>query len=142
MIFLTGASGYVGMRVGERLAGRGGRVRCLVLPSDRVDPGNRFPAQVVRGDLRDLDTFAAYGDGVRAIVHTACAKPPAAQMRDVNVRGTAHMIEFARRWKVARFVHVSAGAAVLAAESAYGRSLSEAKGSRRSRSIWILGPSR
>ena len=129
MIFLTGASGYVGMRVGERLAGRGGRVRCLVLPADQVDPGNRFPTQVVRGDLRELDSFGAYGDGVTAIVHSASAKPPAsaAEMRDVNVRGTHHLIEFARRWKIPRFVHVSAGAAVSAADSAYGRSLSEAE---------------
>jgi nucleoside-diphosphate-sugar epimerase len=129
VIFLTGASGYVGMRVGERLAGRGGRVRCLVLPADQVDPGNRFPTQVVRGDLCDLETFAAYGDGVNAIVHTAAARPPSpvAQMGDVNVRGTAHMIDFARQWKVARFVHVSACAAVSAADSAYGASLAGAE---------------
>ena len=102
MIFLTGASGYVGMRVGERLAGHSRRVRCLVLPDDPVDPGNFFPTQVVRGDLRDLDTFAAYGDGVNAIVHAASATPSASarDLADVNVRGTAHIIEFARRWKV------------------------------------------
>ena len=129
MIFLTGASGYVGMRVGERLAGRSRRVRCLVLPGDPVDPGNRFPTQVVRGDLRDLDSFAGSGEGVNAIVHIASARPPAsgAELREVNVRGTAHLIEFARRWQVARFVYVSAGAAVSAPESAFGASLAEAE---------------
>jgi nucleoside-diphosphate-sugar epimerase len=129
VIFLTGASGYVGMRVGQRLAGGGRRVRCLVLPADDVDPGNRFPTQVVRGDLRHLDSFVAYGDGVNAIVHAASASPSAsaAELGDVNVRGTANMIEFARRWKVGRFVHVSAAAAVSAPASPYGAAQAEAE---------------
>jgi len=129
VIFLTGASGYVGMRVGERLAGRGRRVRCLVLPSDDVDPGNRFPTQVVRGDVRQLGSFAAYGDGVNAIVHAASASPAASagQLGDVNVRGTAHLIEFARQWKIGRFVHVSAAEAVSAPASRYGAAQAEAE---------------
>jgi nucleoside-diphosphate-sugar epimerase len=129
VIFLTGASGYVGTRIGERLAGRARRLRCLVLPGDPVDPGNLFPTQVVRGDLRDLDSFAAYGDGVNAIVHAASVMPPAGaeRMREVNVRGTAHLIDFARRWQVRRFVYVSAVAAVSSPKSAYGASKAEAE---------------
>jgi nucleoside-diphosphate-sugar epimerase len=129
VLFLTGASGYVGMRVGERLAGRGRRLRCLVLPDDPVDPGNRFPAQVVRGDLRDLDSFAAYGDGVNAIVHAASVMPPAGadHIKDVNVRGTANMIDFARRWEIRRFVYFSAVSAISSPKSAYGASKAEAE---------------
>ena len=79
VIFLTGASGYVGLRVGERMAGLGRRFRSLVLPGDPLDPATRFPTQVVRGDVRELDSFAAYGDGVNAIVHAAAAMPPRAR---------------------------------------------------------------
>lgn len=129
MIFLTGASGYVGMRLGERLAGQGRRLRCLVLPDDRADPSRRFPTQLVRGDVCDLESFAAYGDGVDAIVHGAAVMPPARadRIREVNVRGTANMIEFARRWSIRRFVYFSAVSAVYPEKNAYGASKAEAE---------------
>ena len=129
MLFLTGASGYIGMRVGERLASRNRRVRSLVLPDDPVDPGHRFPTQVVRGDLTLPGSFDAYGDGVNAIVHTAAAMPPAsaARIRAVNLEGTANMVAFARRWKIRRFVYFSAAPPHAAADDAYARSKVEAE---------------
>jgi NADH dehydrogenase len=129
VIFLTGASGYVGVRVGQRLAGRGRRVRSLVLLDDPVNPGARFPTEVVRGDVRDLDSFAAYGEGVNAIVHAAAAMPPARPdlIHEVNVRGTANVIEFARRWGVKRIVYFSAVSAVYPSKNAYGTSKAEAE---------------
>ncbi len=129
MIFLTGASGYVGMRVGERLASQSRRLRCLVMAGDPVDPGHRFPAQVVRGDVCDLESFAAYGEGVNAIVHAAAASPPesAARIREVNVRGTANVIEFARRWRVRRLVCFSAASASSARGDAFAASKAEAE---------------
>jgi NADH dehydrogenase len=81
-----------------------------VLPDDPIDPGNRFPTQVVRGDVTELHSFAAYGEGVNAIVHAAAAMPPAPadRIREVNLRGTANMLEFARRWRIRRFIYFSA----------------------------------
>jgi len=107
VLFLTGASGYIGLRVGERLRAQGETVRALVLPGDPVDPSRRFPCEVVRGDVSRLETFAESGAGVTAIVHAAAVMPPGTpeQMRDVNVQGTANMIAFARRWGVRRFVY-------------------------------------
>ena len=127
VLFLTGASGYIGMRVGERLAGRDRRVRSLVLPDDPVDPGHRFPTQVVRGDLTAPGSFDAYGEGVNAIVHTAAAMPPAsaARIRAVNVEGTANLVAFARRWRIRRFVYLSA--APPGADDAYAASKVEAE---------------
>ena len=129
MLFLTGASGYIGMRVGERLAGRNRRVRSLVLPDDPVDPGGRFPTQVVRGDLTAPGSFDAYGDGVNAIVHAAAAMPPAsaARIRAVNVEGTANMVAFAKRWKIRRFVFFSAAPPGADADDAFAESKMEAE---------------
>ena len=128
MLFLTGASGYVGLRIGERLAGRSRLVRCLVLPGDPVDPARRFPAEVVRGDVCLLESFAAHGEGVNAIVHAAAASPPASaeRIRDVNVRGTANVIEFARRWRIRRLVFLSTATSA-AARDAYASSRREAE---------------
>jgi nucleoside-diphosphate-sugar epimerase len=129
VLFLTGASGYIGMRVGERLAGRNRRVRSLVLPDDPVDPGGRFPTQVVRGDLTSPASFDAYGEGVNAIVHTAAAMPPAsaARIRAVNVEGTTNLVAFAKRWKIRRFVYFSAAPPRAPADDAYAASKVEAE---------------
>lgn len=129
MIFLTGASGYIGMRVGAYFAGKSRRLRCLVLPDDGDDPGNRFPTQVVRGDLSSLDSFAAYGDGVNAIVHAAAAMPPASasRIRAVNVGGTANLIAFAKLWRIRRFVYFSAAPPFPGEHDAYAESKVEAE---------------
>ena len=129
MILLTGATGYIGMRLGARLAAAGERVRCLVLPDDPVDPGRRFDADVVRGDVTSLDSFLSHGEGVTAIVHAAAVMPPAAPdlMQEVNVKGTANVIAFAQRWKVRRIIYLSAVSAAYARKNAYGSSKAEAE---------------
>ena len=129
MLFLTGASGYIGSRVGERLAGGRRRVRSLTLPDDTVDPGNLFPCQVVRGDLTLPGSFDLYGEGVNAIVHAAAAMPPAsaARIRAVNVEGTANVIAFAKRWKIRRLVYLSAAPPRPDADDAYAASKVEAE---------------
>ena len=73
-------------------------VRCLVLPDDDVDPGNRFPTQVVRGDLRHLGQLRRLRrrrERDRARRRRPCRPRRAGPLRDVNVRGTANLIEFA-----------------------------------------------
>src|SRR4029453_4030889 len=72
VILLAGASGYIGLRVGPHLAAAGERIRCLALPGDPVDPGQRFAADVVRGDITHLDSVLPHGEGVDA------SAPPAA----------------------------------------------------------------
>ena len=129
VILLTGASGYIGLRVGPHLAAAGERIRCLALPGDPVDPGQRFAADVVRGDITHLDSVLPHGEGVTAIVHAAALMPPAPpeRMHEVNVRGTANVIAFAQRWKVRRIVYLSAVSAAYAKKNAYGTSKAEAE---------------
>jgi nucleoside-diphosphate-sugar epimerase len=129
VILLTGATGYIGMRLGPRLSAAGERLRCLVLPDDPVNPGRHFAAEVVRGDVTRPDSFASHGEGVTAIVHAAAVMPPGApdQMHEVNVRGTANVIALARRWQVRRIVYLSAVSAAYAKKNAYGESKAEAE---------------
>jgi nucleoside-diphosphate-sugar epimerase len=70
-ILLTGATGYVGARVAERLLARGHHVRGLAR-SDAA--AGRLVAQGVepiRGDLGDRDGLAAASAEADALVHTA-----------------------------------------------------------------------
>src|SRR5664279_4508752 len=91
IVLLTGATGYLGERLLPRLIASGRKVRCLVLPSDKVDPSRIHPCEVVRGDLSHTKELSSIMDGVHTIVHSAALMPPndAEEIRKVNVGGTA-----------------------------------------------------
>jgi nucleoside-diphosphate-sugar epimerase len=129
VLFLTGATGYVGAHLLRRLVATGRPVRALVLPSDPTASLPPAPVDVVRGDVTDLASYAAHGAGVDAIVHSAALMlpNPPERIRRVNVEGTRALLGFAARWGVRRFVYLSAVSAVYAETNSYGRSKAEAE---------------
>jgi dihydroflavonol-4-reductase len=111
-IALTGASGYTGGRLLEALRARGDEVRVLLRGS--TGGGERARAlasSVVGGDLADEGALAALVEGCDAVLHVAAvyrtAGHPDDYYREVNVRGTARLLEAAARAGVRRFVHTS-----------------------------------
>jgi len=128
MIFLTGATGYIGSHLLERFVAQRVPVRCLVLPGDARSPVGAG-VEVVRGDVEHLGSFAPHGQGVEAIVHCAALMPPspADRIRAVNLRGTANVIAFARQWGIRRLVYFSAVSAAYGEKNCYGRSKAEAE---------------
>lgn len=129
MMFVTGATGYVGRFLVRRLVEASLRVRCLVLPDDTLEPLASLPVEVVRGDVTRLETLLPHGDGLGSIVHAAAAmlpNPPALVER-VNVVGTRNVLDFAKRSGVNRVVYLSAVSAVYTRKNSYGRSKAEAE---------------
>ncbi|MBL8607614.1 MAG: NAD-dependent epimerase/dehydratase family protein [Myxococcales bacterium] len=110
-ILVTGATGKVGSRLSERLAGRGDRVRALVRDPARAEALRGAGVELVRGDLLDPASLAAAVRGVDAVVHCAAffrgASPEEAHA--VNDTGTRHLATAAREARVARFVFTSTG---------------------------------
>jgi nucleoside-diphosphate-sugar epimerase len=129
VIFLTGASGYVGTHLLRRLIAKGERVRALVLPSDPAEALRSEPVEIVSGDVTDLASFEAQGAGIAAIVHAAALMLPNApdRIHRVNVLGTAALLRFAAAWDIRRFVYLSAVSAVYPEKNSYGRSKAEAE---------------
>lgn len=129
MIFVTGATGYVGSRLVRHLAAQGERLRCLVLPDDPAEALRGLDVEVVRGDLTDADGFLAHGQGMDALAHVASLMlpNPGHLIEHVNVTGTANVVRFAQQWKVRRLVYVSAVSAAYAHTNVYGRSKREAE---------------
>jgi len=128
VIFLTGATGYVGRHVLQRLRTRGTPVRCLALPGDPVNPSGPG-VEVVRADLLDEQALVPLGHGVSTVVHAAALMLPnrADRIHATNVEGTRHLLAAARGWGAGRFVYVSAVSAVYAEKNYYGRSKAEAE---------------
>ena len=111
-IFLTGAGGFLGSRVLNRLSGEGNRsIVCLIRGKapDSAPPNVRY----VTGDLLEPGGYAAALTGCDTVLHMAAATgkhPPAEYMR-VNRDGTEALIRQARQSGVSRFLFVSTVAA-------------------------------
>jgi uncharacterized protein YbjT (DUF2867 family) len=76
MELVTGATGYVGGKLSERLLGEGRRVRALARDPSRLAP--REGLEAVRGDLLSGDRLAAALEGCATayyLVHSMEARP-------------------------------------------------------------------
>jgi uronate dehydrogenase len=109
LVLLTGATGEVARGVLPFLAGPF-NLRLLSLDPPGDDPRR------VQGDLLDWNALAAAMQGVDSVLHLAVASGHSGVYEDdvfndlrfdVNVKGTYHVFETARRAAVKRVVHVS-----------------------------------
>lgn len=122
-VFLTGATGFVGNHVLGELLSAGYRVRALV----RSPATSLQGCEVIRGDLRNCGELARAIDGCRYVVHCAAlysfAPAQRLEIRAVNVRGTAGLLEAARVAGIERAIVTSSSAALGAARN--GRAATE-----------------
>jgi len=116
---VTGAAGFIGLNLLERLAPRGERVIAVDQREIAADVASRFaPGQLhsVKDDCRDpaLLSRLVADHGVTCVIHTAALTPGLARERDdpftvvsVNLAGTAAALQAAASSGAARFVHAS-----------------------------------
>jgi 2-alkyl-3-oxoalkanoate reductase len=105
---VTGATGFIGRRLVARLAGRGERVRALVLPGE--DAGALGDIGIVRGDVTDPASLAVAVAGVDRVYHLAAVVGdwgPDARFERINVGGTRNVLDAAASARCARVVMVS-----------------------------------
>jgi dihydroflavonol-4-reductase len=115
-VYLTGATGYVGMRLASKLAADGAEVTALVRPQTAAHDLERLGAKVVRGDVTQPATLDLTGQNV--VIHNAAwvgyglptRKRPL--LRRTNVGGTQNVLHAAERAGVGKVVHVSSVAAL------------------------------
>ncbi|MCS7082616.1 MAG: NAD-dependent epimerase/dehydratase family protein [Bacteroidetes bacterium] len=118
IVAVTGATGLVGSHVVRALLRRGLKVRALVRRPDRLDVLSDCLSSVefVPGDIEDPEALRALLREADAAVHAAAlvAFHPRwrAQMRRVNVRGTACLVDVALQTGLKRLVHLSSVAAL------------------------------
>lgn len=112
LAFVTGATGFLGLNLVERLAAGGWEIVALHRVGSDTARLARFPARRALGDIADRAAVeAALPAGADAVFHCAAntamwSRRFAQQWRD-NVAGTEAVLAAARARGAKRFVHVS-----------------------------------
>lgn len=108
-VLVTGATGFIGGRLAEKLTlEHGVRVRALVRDFRTATWLSRTTAEIVSGDLDDPEAVARALQGCSLVWHCAAsASPDDDEAYRVNVLGTQHLLQASRAAGIARVVHVS-----------------------------------
>jgi nucleoside-diphosphate-sugar epimerase len=91
---VTGASGFVGGHLAERLRAAGWNVRALVRPTSDVALLRELGAELVHGGLDDVDAIRRGADGAEVVFHLAAvtAARDEAAYRRANAEGTRNVV--------------------------------------------------
>jgi nucleoside-diphosphate-sugar epimerase len=114
MILLTGGTGFLGQYILRDLLHKGERVKMLVRDPSKVQPQEGL--EVVEGDVLDHSSLETAFEGVDRVIHAAAVVSfwprRKAEMMEINVQGTANLVDFALDANVDKFIHVSSIAAL------------------------------
>ena len=108
---VTGATGFIGSALTRALLARGAAVRAMVEPGADTTNLEGLDVERVETDVRDPDAVDRAVRGCRALFHVAAlyrfwARDPHL-FYDINVGGTRHVLDAARRGGVERMVYTS-----------------------------------
>ena len=122
-VLITGAAGFIGSHLVDRLLARGESVVGLDLFDDFYDPAIKernlegalaHPEfSLVRGDIRDRDLLGSLPDSIDTVVHLAARAGVRPSIEDpvlyadVNVQGTSTLLDFARKRGIGAFLFAS-----------------------------------
>src|SRR3990170_2060234 len=109
-VLVTGATGFIGGHLAERLVSTGSRVRAVVRRPERAAGLRDAGAEVIAADLSDPETLRGSCEGIEFVFHCgAWLGTPYTwdAAYTTNVTGTRAMALEALRAAVARFVHLS-----------------------------------
>ena len=114
---LTGANGFIGIRLAEELSSGGHTVRCLVRSPEKFRPLSGLNGVTpVIGDLGSVHILEAAARGCDTVFHLAAFAKPWSKDKSlpfrINVTGTENVLKAAHKAGVKRFVFTSSAAVI------------------------------
>jgi acetylornithine/succinyldiaminopimelate/putrescine aminotransferase/nucleoside-diphosphate-sugar epimerase len=107
---VTGASGFIGGHLVQRLVAQGTPVRCLVRARSDTRLLERLGVQIVSGDLTNPTSLARATEGCRTVFHCGALVSDWAtvpEITQINVDGTRNLLAASAASSVRRVVHFS-----------------------------------
>jgi len=115
---ITGATGFIGPYLLERLISEGHTCRCLVRPGSEIKITHHPAVEIVNGDITKPETLTGTGDGVDYLLHLATLGHMSnftvteKMFETINVSGTRNIMAEALRAGIKKIVHCSSVAAM------------------------------
>ena len=107
---VTGATGFVGSHIAERLSKEGEEVTALVRATSNTKFLSSIGVKFVYGDINDPEAVKKAMQGIEIVYHSAALADEWISQKDayrVNVEGTRNLLDAAKEAKVKRFVFIS-----------------------------------
>jgi len=107
-LLITGASGFVGRRLVNKLVQEGYYVRAFVRKLSFTKELERLGVDIHFGDIRDIRTFGAVMNDVDCVVHLAAATHgDYGDSYDITVTGAKNLIQLAREIEIRKIIYMS-----------------------------------
>ncbi len=110
-VLITGANGFIGSHLTERLLQDNMKVRCLVRKTSNLQWLKNLETEIVFGDIEDTESLENAVKGVDTIFHLAgrVKAPSEEAFFQANVTGTINLLKAAAKMQpdIKRFVFVS-----------------------------------
>jgi len=112
LVFITGATGFVGSHVARAYTAQGAQLRLLTRSTSNLTSLEGLPgAETVTGDLRQVESLRTALTGCDALVHVAAdyrlwVRDPD-EMYAANVTGTRDLLRLARELNIPKVVYTS-----------------------------------
>lgn len=114
-IFLTGATGFLGKRLLDRLLGEGHQITCLVRNADAADQIAARGCRVVEGSLDNISSWLKWLPGHDVLIHAAAPVEiwgPWEKFEKEIAEATETLYRAASREGFKRFIYISSEAVV------------------------------
>jgi len=108
---VTGASGFIGGRLAERLVDEEGvRVRALIRQEKKAERLRKLELEIIKGDLLDVESLNKAIAGCDLVFHCAAVVRETGDREEflqTNVKGTQNLLHVSKAGGVKRFIHFS-----------------------------------
>jgi nucleoside-diphosphate-sugar epimerase len=113
-IFITGATGFIGISLVKELAKTNSKIRALVRKTSDVKLLNQLNIELVYGDVQNYESFKSALDPDTIVYHCAgyTKSKPWEKLYRVNVEGTDNICRAVLERKAARLIHISSAAVI------------------------------
>ena len=155
MILVSGGTGMVGSAIAKELLRRGEKVAVMGRDADKIRKRLGTEVEVRVGDVREPDTLAAAMAGIDVVVNAVQFPGSPIENRgkgytfeEVDLKGTRHQVDAAKKAGVRRFVYISGVGAAKDAAKHWFRYKWEAENYLQNsglewvivRPTWVFGP--